>query len=114
MVDAFFAGARNGDLDALVAVLDPGVVLRTDGGTARPDASAVVRGAAAVARRTLATAQPAALIRLALVNGAAAAVLTLGEQPVAVIGFTVSRGKITEIDAITDSGRLRGLVSAVW
>ncbi len=106
VVDAFFAAAHHGDLDALVAVLDPDVVLRSDGGTAHPDASAVLHGAAAVAGRALMVAQPSALKRPALVNGAAGVVVTLGEQPVAVMGFTVSRGMILEIDVIIDPERL--------
>ena len=109
VVDAFFAAAHHGDLDALVAVLDPDVVLRSDGGTAYPDASMVLRGAAAVAGRALVVAQPSALKRPALVNGAAGVVVTLGGQPVGVMGFTVSRGKIAEIDVIIDPERLRRL-----
>jgi hypothetical protein len=109
VVDAFFAAAHRGDFDALVAVLDPDVVARTDGGTANPDASMVLRGAAAVAGRSLAIAQPSALKRPALVNGAAGVVVTVGERPVAVLGFTVSGGKIVEIDAIVDPERLRRL-----
>jgi RNA polymerase sigma factor (sigma-70 family) len=106
VVDAFFAAAHHGDLDALVAVLDPDVVLRSDGGTAHPEASAVLHGTAAVAGRALMVAQPSALKRPALVNGAAGVVITLGGQPVAVMGFTVSRGKIAEIDVIIDPERL--------
>src|SRR5215467_8436368 len=106
VVDAFFAATRRGDFDALVAILDPDVVLRSDGGTARPDASVVLRGAAAVAGRTLTIDQPSEPKLPILVNGAAGVVVTLGGQPVAVIGFTVSRGKIVEIDAITDPERL--------
>jgi RNA polymerase sigma-70 factor, ECF subfamily len=106
VVDAFFAAAHHGDLDALVAVLDPDVVLRSDGGTAQPEASGVLHGAAAVAGRALMVAQPSALKRPALVNGAAGVVITLGGQPVAVMGFTVSRGKIAEIDVIIDPERL--------
>ena len=106
VVDAFFAAAHRGDFDALVAVLDPDVVLRSDGGTARPEASMVLRGAEAVARRTLAIASPAAPKRPALVNGAAGVVITVGEQVFAVMGFTVSRGKVVEIDAIVDPDRL--------
>jgi RNA polymerase sigma factor (sigma-70 family) len=106
VVDAFFAAAHHGDLDALVAVLDPDVVLRSDGGTAHPEASGVLHGAAAVADRALMVAQPSALKRPALVNGAAGVVITLGDQPVAVMGFTVSRDKIAEIDVIIDPERL--------
>jgi RNA polymerase sigma-70 factor (ECF subfamily) len=113
VVDAFFAAAHEGDLDALVAVLDPDVVLRSDGGTAHPEVSMVLRGPAAIAKRTLMIAQPSAPKRPALVNGAAGVVVTLGGQPVAVIGFTVSRGKIVEIDAISDPDRLGRLDLAV-
>jgi RNA polymerase sigma-70 factor (ECF subfamily) len=109
VVDAFFAAARRGDLAALVAVLDPDVVLRADEGTARPDASVVVHGAAAVAGRALMFEQPAALVRPALVNGAAGVVVTVGGQPVSVMGFTVSHGKIVEINVMADPERLRRL-----
>ena len=106
---AFFAAADHGDFDALVAILDPDVVLRSDGGTARPDASVLLHGAAAVAARTLTIAQPSEPKRAVLVNGAAGVIVTAAGQPVAVIGFTISRGKITEIDAIIDPDRLRRL-----
>src|SRR5580704_16590803 len=78
VVDAFFAAARHGDFDALVAVLDPDVVLRVDGGTGLAEASARVRGAAAVAGQALMFNQPAAAVQAALVNGAAGAVVTVG------------------------------------
>ena len=107
VVDAFLTAAHQGDFDALLAVLDPDVVLRSDGGTARPDLSGMLHGAAAVASGALMTARPSALERPALVNGAAGVVVTAGGQPVAVIGFTVSRAKIVEIDAIADPERLR-------
>jgi RNA polymerase sigma factor (sigma-70 family) len=113
VVDAFFAAAHSGDFEALVAVLDPDVVSRIDGGTARPGASGVLHGAAAVARSTLAFASASAPKHPVLVNGAAGVVITLGGQPVAVMGFTVSGGKIVEIDAITDPDRLRALDLAV-
>jgi ketosteroid isomerase-like protein len=106
VVDAFFAAAHRGDFDALVAVLHPDVVLRSDGGTARPAASVVVHGAAAVAARTLTLAQRSVRKRPALVNGAAGVVVTVAGQPVAVLGFTVSRGKIVEIDAIMGTLRV--------
>ena len=109
VVDAFFAAAHQGDFDALVAVLDPDVVLRSDGGTAHPEVSVVLHGAAAVAGQALTLAQPSALKRSALVNGAAGVVVTMGGQLYVVMGFTVSRGKIVEIDAIIDPERLRRL-----
>jgi RNA polymerase sigma factor (sigma-70 family) len=106
VVDAFFAAARHGELDALVAVLDPDVVLRSDGGTARPEASVVIRGATAVAGQAIMFDRPAALVRPALVNGAAGAVVTEDGRPVAVLGFTVSHGRIVEIHALGDPERL--------
>jgi RNA polymerase sigma factor (sigma-70 family) len=109
VVDAFFAAAHGGDFEALVAVLDPDVVSRVDGGTARPDVSGVLRGAAVVARNTLAIASVAAPKHPVLVNGAAGVVITFGGQPVAVMGFTVAGGKIVEIDTIIDPDRLRRL-----
>jgi RNA polymerase sigma factor (sigma-70 family) len=109
VVDAFFAAAHGGDFDALVAVLDPDVVARIDGGTSHLEVSGVLHGAAAVARNTLAIASSAAPKRPVLVNGAAGVVITAGGQPFAVMGFTVSGGTITEIDAIVDPGRLRHL-----
>src|SRR5918997_2130517 len=69
VVDAFFAAARDGDFDALVAVLDPDVVLRSDGGPGRPDATIVVRGAEAVAGRALTFARLSGSERPALING---------------------------------------------
>jgi RNA polymerase sigma-70 factor (ECF subfamily) len=113
VVDAFFAAAHHGDLHALVAVLDPDVVVRIDGGTANPDASVVLHGAAAAAGRTLMMAQVSAPKRPVLVNGAAGVVVTVGGQPVAVMGFTVSGGKIVEINAIVDPERLRRFDLAV-
>ncbi|WP_322768820.1 RNA polymerase sigma factor SigJ [Frankia sp. Cr1] len=109
VVDAFFAAARSGDFDALVALLDPDIVMRADGGASRPQASAVVRGAPAVARRALMFAQPTAVVRSALVNGAAGVVITAGDRPISVMGFTVTNERIVEIYAIVDPDRLTGL-----
>src|SRR6266542_364504 len=108
-VDAFFAAARGGDFDGLVALLDPDVVLRADGGATRPEASAVLRGAAAVAGRALMFARSAAQVRPVLVNGAAGVVTTVKGRPVTVMGFTVTGGRIAEIDGITDPERLSQL-----
>jgi RNA polymerase sigma factor (sigma-70 family) len=116
VVGAFFSAARGGDFDALVAVLDPGVVLRIDAGARRPAASMAIRGAAAVARQALsglATALRAAQLRPALVNGAAGVVVTVHGRPVTVMGFTVADGKIAEIDAIADPERVRKIATAV-
>ena len=109
VVDAFFAAARRGDFDALVAVLDPDVVARGDGGRLRPALTEVVRGADAVAGRALRFANPAAVLRPALVNGAAGVVVTIGARLFSVMGFTVTNGKIVALDVLADPERLREL-----
>jgi RNA polymerase sigma-70 factor (ECF subfamily) len=113
VVDAFFAAARDGDFEALVAVLDPDVVSRSDGGALRPGATAVVRGAREVAARALTFARLSPFVRPALVNGAAGVVVAPDGEPFSVMGFTVVGGRIVEIDAITDPERLRALDLAV-
>jgi RNA polymerase sigma-70 factor, ECF subfamily len=113
VVDAFFAAARDGDFDALVAVLDPDVVSRSDGGAGRPGATAVVRGAREVAARALTFARLSPFVRPALVNGAAGVVVAPRGKPYSVMGFTVVGGRIVEIDTIADPERLRELDLAV-
>ncbi|HET8909336.1 MAG TPA: RNA polymerase sigma factor SigJ [Ktedonobacterales bacterium] len=118
VVDAFFVAAREGDFGALVALLDPDAVLRLDAGVRGPAASMVLHGAAAVARQALrglasSLARPAVHLRPALVNGAAGVVVTMGGQPITVMGFTVAAGKIVAIDAIADPERLRRIAAAV-
>ena len=110
-VDAFFAAARNGDFEALLAVLDPDVVLRADSGPTSGGAqmSKVVRGARAVAEQALAFSALAPFVRPALVNGAPGLVAASGEQAYSVLGFTVVRGRIIEIDILADPARLRRL-----
>ena len=114
VVDAFFAAARRGDFDALVTVLDPDVVERVDAGTGRPDVSGMVRGAAVVAGRAIMFDQPAPRVRPVLVNGAAGVVVTVSGQPFAVMAFTVSGGRIVEIDVLVDPERLRRLDLAAF
>jgi RNA polymerase sigma-70 factor (ECF subfamily) len=109
VVDAFLAAARDGDFEALVAVLDPDVVLRADGGALRAGESRVVRGAANVASGALANGRLARFARPALVNGAAGLVVAPGGQPYAVIGFTVAGGRIAEMDILADPARVREL-----
>jgi RNA polymerase sigma factor (sigma-70 family) len=106
VVDAFFAAARHGDFDALVAVLDPDVVLRADRG---PAARVVRRGAAAVAGQALMFSQPDAVLHPALVNGAVGVVVTLRGRPFSIMGFTVRNGKVVAIDALADVHRLESL-----
>src|SRR5215217_6079332 len=104
VVDAFLAASRSGDFDALLAVLDPEVVLRADRGAA--GTSRVVRGARAVAGQALTFSQFAPFAQPALVNGAAGLVTAPGVRPLSVMGFTVRRGKVIEIDILADTERL--------
>jgi RNA polymerase sigma factor (sigma-70 family) len=113
IVDAFFAASHAGDFDALLAVLDPDVVLHGDVGAAPVGASRTVRGAQAVAAEALTFSRFAPFALPALVNGAAGVVVTPRGRPFAVMGFTVARGKIVEIDILADPARLRQLDLAV-
>jgi len=105
-VDAFLAASRGGDFGALVAVLDPEVVLRADAAAVRAGASGEVHGAAEVAGTFSGRARA---VRPALVNGAAGAVWLQRGQPRMVFGFTISGGKIAAIDMLADPGRIRQL-----
>jgi RNA polymerase sigma-70 factor, ECF subfamily len=109
VVDAFFAAARGGDFDALVAVLDPDVVLRSDGGVSRPSVSVVVQGAEAVAGRALTFSRLSPFVRSAVVNGVAGVVVAPGDRPVSIMAFTVRGGRIVEIHSLSDPERLRHL-----
>lgn len=111
VVDVFLAASRHGDLDALLAVLDPDVVLRADRGV--PVGSRVVRGAPAVVQQALRYLRLARFALPALVNGAAGLVTIPRGQPIEVMGFTVTRGRIVEIDILAEPTRLRRLDLAV-
>jgi RNA polymerase sigma factor (sigma-70 family) len=114
VVNAFSVAGERGDFEALLAVLDPDIVLREDDGTRRPAASLVIRGARAVAERAVSFAHLSRQARPALVNGAAGAVVITGGRPFAVLGFTVTDGRIAEIDILSDPHRLEALdLSAV-
>jgi RNA polymerase sigma-70 factor (ECF subfamily) len=109
VVDAFLAASREGDFEALLAVLDPEVVLRIDGGAVRAGLSREVRGARAVAEQTFTFSRLSPFVRPVLVNGAAGVVVAPRGRPFAVMGFTVRRGRIVEIDVLADPARLRRL-----
>jgi RNA polymerase sigma factor (sigma-70 family) len=110
VVDAFLAASRDGDFDALLAVLDPDVVLRADLAAVRMGVSGEVRGAAAVAGTFAGRARAA---RPALVDGVPAAVWAPGGRPRVVLGFTITGGRIVGIDILADPERLRQLDLAV-
>src|SRR2546422_482952 len=113
VVDAFLAASRGGDFDALLAVLDPDVVLRADRaavqasearqGRGAPKLAPEVRGAAAVAetfKGRAAAAQPA------FVNGVAGLVWAPGGRPRVVFGFTIEERRIVAIDLVADPERI--------
>jgi RNA polymerase sigma factor (sigma-70 family) len=109
VVDAFFAAVREGDVAALLAVLDPDVVIRADYGALHGGASREARGARAVAEGAVKFAWGARFARPVLVNGAVGAVAASGGQLFAVVAFTVRQGKIVEMDILADPTRLRQL-----
>ena len=103
VVDAFLAASRGGDLDALLAVLDPDVVLRSDGAAVRVGAASEVRGAVAVAATFFGRAKGA---QPALVDGSAGLVWAPGGRPRIVFAFTIEGGRIAAVDLIADPERL--------
>ena len=107
VIEAFMAASRAGDFDALVAVLDPDVVLRVDFGPAGP--SKLVRGAANVASQALLFSRGAASVRPVLINGQAGVVPMPGGRPSAVFCPTVRGGRIVEINILADPDRLARL-----
>jgi RNA polymerase sigma-70 factor, ECF subfamily len=109
VVEAFFAAAREGDFDRLVAVLDPDVVLRVDLGPLLVGGSREVRGAAAVARQAVTYSQLGILTQPALINGAAGSVSFRDGRPFSIGGVIVRGGKIVEMDILADPARLREL-----
>jgi RNA polymerase sigma factor (sigma-70 family) len=112
VVDAFVTAARGGDLEALVAVLAPDVVVRADGGTLRP--SVVRHGRESVAEGAMAFARLTELHRPVTVNGVAGAAAFAAGRLVSVAAFTVSGGKITAIDILVDPDRLARIDPAVF
>ena len=114
VVDAFLAASRDGDFDTLLAVLDPDVVLRIDGGGVRAGLSREVRGACAVAEQTLTFSRLSPFVRPALVNGAAGVVVAPRGRPFSVMGFTIRGGKIVEVDILADPARLSRLDVSVF
>ena len=106
VIDAFMAAAQKGDFEGLVAVLDPDIVLRADGG-AIAGLSRVVRGSNAVASQAETFSRSGLTNQLVLVNGSLGFVARRADGRVfAVIGFTIAGGKIVEMDILADPERL--------
>jgi RNA polymerase sigma factor (sigma-70 family) len=110
VVDAFLAAARGGDFERLLDVLDPDVVLRSDGGVARPDLMSLVRGARTVAEQAVAFRQFAETATRALVNGIPGGIAWAPDgRPFSVVALTVRGGRIVAIDILADPDRLGDL-----
>nr|WP_202486903.1 sigma-70 family RNA polymerase sigma factor [Streptomyces sp. SID8354] len=107
VVNAFLTASRGGDFEALLAVLDPEVVARSDGGTRIP--SVLRRGAADVASQAITFARFAADARPVLVNGTPGVVAFAEGRPMSVMSFTIRDGRITGLDILTDPDRLSTL-----
>ena len=116
VIAAFLAASRNGDLEGLVRILDPDVIVRADAGPGGSPAgrSQVIRGAEAAARSALAVRHLAAGAREALINGTPGYVVFDGDRPYAILVFTLRDGRIAELDILLDPARLAALdLSAV-
>ncbi len=111
VAEAFLAASREGDFDALLAVLDPNVVLRAERGAVPAGAESVVHGASAVAEQTLlgGFARLAHRARPVLVNGSLAVVVAPSGRLLLVLGLVITGSKIAEINVIADPARLRQL-----
>src|SRR6266540_2064908 len=107
VVDAFLAASRAGDFERLLAVLDAEVVLRADGGLARPGLTSLIRGARAVAERSMTFRRGVETSTRMLVNGIPAGVAWAPDgRPFAVVAVTVKGGRIVAIDVLADPDRL--------
>lgn len=106
VVEAFFVASRRGDLDGLIKILDPDVAFIADGGTQCAAATAILRGAADVARRAATFSVPDAGLRWVRVNGSIGVVVTRDQAPVSIMVFAVSGGRITDIHVLLDPDRI--------
>jgi RNA polymerase sigma-70 factor (ECF subfamily) len=110
VVDAFLAAARSGDFERLLAVLDPDVEARSDGGAARPALVAITRGREAVAAQAMSFRRFADTATRVLVNGIPGGIAWSPDgSPFAVLALTVRRGRIVRIDILADPDRLAQL-----
>lgn len=106
VVEAYIAASRNGDFEALLAVLDPAIVLRVDYGELSLGAPSVVRGAENVAHQARLFARPGPVAELALINGTVGAVVFLEGRLTAVVSFTIASDRIIGLDILADPRRL--------
>jgi RNA polymerase sigma factor (sigma-70 family) len=113
VADAFLAASRGGDLGALLAVLDPDVVLHADAASVPSGVPMTIRGAAAVARGARAASVRSRYAGVALVNGTPGIVMAPRGRLMLVLAFTIPAGTISQIDVIADPARLGELDLAV-
>jgi RNA polymerase sigma factor (sigma-70 family) len=113
VAEAFLAAARGGDLNGLLAVLDPEVVLHADAAAVPSGVAMTIRGAVAVARNARAASARSRYSGVALVNGTPGIVMAPRGRLTAVLAFTIDQNAITQIDVIADPARLAELRLAV-
>jgi RNA polymerase sigma factor (sigma-70 family) len=110
VIDAFISAVRDGDFKRLVSVLDPDIVLRSDGGRARPGLVRIVRGAEAVAAEAMTFRRFVDASRYVMVNGTLGSVTWTPKGEILAVGsFTISGDRIVELDFLADPKRLEGL-----
>ena len=109
IVDAFLAASREGDFEALLAILDPDIVLRADAGAGPMGPSILVRGAPEVIAQARRFAPLGRFARPVLVNGAPGFLVARDGEPLALLAVTVQHDKITELDILADPARLARL-----
>jgi len=105
-VNAFFAAARDGDFEALVAVLHPDVVLRADGGVLRASQTVILSGARTVASQAQLARTLAPYVQYVLINGTPGAFVVRDGKPFSLMAFTVVGGKVASIQVLLDPERL--------
>jgi len=114
VVDAFLAASRDGDFDGLLAILDPGIVLRADAGAGPLGPSQLIRGPRAVLAQAQRFAPLTRFARPVLVNGGPGFLVVRDGEPLSLIAISVRDGRIAELDILADPDRLAALdLSAV-
>jgi RNA polymerase sigma factor (sigma-70 family) len=109
IVDAYLAASRRGDFDALLALLDPDVVLRADRSAVSQGEPQEIRGAREVVKRALASGARARRAQVALIDGEVGILVAPFGRLLLVLRTTIANGRIAELDVVTDAERLRGL-----
>lgn len=110
VVDAFYAAVRSGDLERVLALLDPDLEMHNDGGASRPESTVVVVGARQIATRAMHFARADATLQPVVVNGDPGVLISIGDQRISLTVFAITQGIISRIDALVDIVRLHELV----